>query len=81
MPTIVPAERIANHRLHYLNYSGPVGDNRGTVTACEVGSFSEVCPEPPRADRLAIELHGEHRQGHAEWFAGTSQWNFHWPGQ
>lgn len=35
----VPAERIGDHRLLYLDYEGPVSDGRGNVTRIDAGSF------------------------------------------
>lgn len=35
----IPAERIANHRKHYLSYEGPVSGQRGTVITVESGTY------------------------------------------
>ena len=35
----VPATPNADHRLHYLDYEGPVGGNRGTVTRVAGGEY------------------------------------------
>ncbi len=34
-----PAERIADHRLQYLEYSGPLSRNRGAVRQVDSGSW------------------------------------------
>ena len=36
----MPAERIANHRLHYLTWSGPVSGDRGVVQQLDRGDWS-----------------------------------------
>lgn len=35
----IPAEAIADHRLMYLDYEGPVSGDRGTVTQWDAGTF------------------------------------------
>ncbi len=35
----IKAERLPNHRSIYLDYEGPVSDNRGTVAQWETGSY------------------------------------------
>jgi hypothetical protein len=35
----IPAEQLANHRLEYLDYEGPVSGNRGTVSRWDSGSY------------------------------------------
>jgi hypothetical protein len=37
--TTVPATPNADHRLHYLDYEGPVGGDRGTVTRYASGEY------------------------------------------
>jgi hypothetical protein len=58
----VAAERLADHRLAYLDYEGQVSGNRGTVTRYDRGSFDWVAR---RDDRLELALHGEKLQGRA----------------
>lgn len=38
-PGDIPAEAIADHRLMYLDYEGPVSGDRGTVTRWDAGTF------------------------------------------
>lgn len=40
--SVISAERIADHRLLYLDYEGPVSGNRGHVTRVFRGRFSVV---------------------------------------
>lgn len=52
--TIV-ATRIADHRIAYLDYEGPVSGNRGTVTRVDSGEY-EVAQE--NAVSLRVRLTG-----------------------
>ena len=36
----VPAERLADHRLAYLDYEGPVSGDRGHVRRLDAGTFA-----------------------------------------
>ena len=38
-PSEIPAEAIADHRLMYLDYEGPVSGDRGMVTQWDTGTF------------------------------------------
>ena len=38
-PGSISAEAIADHRLMYLDYEGPVSGDRGTVTQWDAGTF------------------------------------------
>jgi hypothetical protein len=49
----VEGERLADHRLAYLDYEGEVSDNRGTVTRVAAGEF-ELISET--TDRLSVRL-------------------------
>ena len=51
----VAVERIADHRLHYLSYEGPVSGDRGSVKRWDFGTYI--------ADGDAIYLDGERLQG------------------
>jgi hypothetical protein len=53
----IDAERLADHRVAYLNYEGEVSGNRGSVTRIDEGEFSWLqCDET--AGRLLLELRG-----------------------
>ena len=58
----VAAERLADHRLAYLDYEGEVSGNRGTVARYDGGSFEWLTRA---ADRLEFTLHGGKLQGRA----------------
>ena len=58
MPTTnqtVLGERITDHRIHYLDYEGPVSNNRGTVKRVRSGHYQW---EPKSKNHLAV-LHFE----------------------
>ncbi len=54
-PTTVPAIRLADHRLAYLDYEGPLSGKRGSVRCVDRGTYDVVkeCSE-----RLVVELQG-----------------------
>ena len=37
---VIAAEPLPHHRLHYLDYEGPVSGDRGTVTRWDWGTYS-----------------------------------------
>jgi hypothetical protein len=49
------AEALADHRLAYLEYEGPVSNNRGAVTRWDAGTY-RVTAE--RDDELQLEFAG-----------------------
>jgi hypothetical protein len=53
-------ERIANHRLEYLNYEGPVSNNRGQVKRFAKGNYVVV---QFNQDEYQLNLTGD-LQGH-----------------
>ena len=55
-----PAEQIADHRLVYLAYEGPVSGNRGNVTRWDVGEFEWIADS---ADRIELNLAGTKLRG------------------
>lgn len=54
------AERIADHRLMYLEYEGPVSGNRGSVTRWDAGGFEIVCETQ---EEMVVRLAGERLMG------------------
>ena len=52
----ITGQRLADHRLAYLDYEGPVSGGRGTVSRWDHGAYEEV---DWGEDRVAVELHGE----------------------
>jgi hypothetical protein len=55
-----PAERIADHRLVYLDYEGPISGGRGEVRRIDGGSYD---PLRWSEDEIIAELHGNIVQG------------------
>ncbi|GIW82916.1 MAG: hypothetical protein KatS3mg105_4723 [Gemmatales bacterium] len=49
------AEPIADHRLVYLEYEGPVSGNRGTVSRWDGGAMEWLVDEPTR---LVVRVSG-----------------------
>ncbi len=68
-PGEIPAEAIADHRLMYLDYEGPVSGDRGTVTQWDAGTLEWLSPTEPPASNVG---HCEVRlTGHR--FSGTAR--------
>ena len=53
IPTTV--EPTPDHRLHYLDYEGPLSGGRGNVARVDAGTFNWESDEP---DRIVVELAG-----------------------
>lgn len=72
----MPAEPLPRHRLLYLNYAGPVSNERGEVSIAEQGTGEWLTGT---AERKVIELH--HESGRRLLIATTSDagksWEFH----
>src|SRR5579872_4077691 len=51
----IDAEALADHRLTYLDYEGPVSGGRGEVTRWDRGEFEIVESTP---DRVVVRLAG-----------------------
>ncbi len=72
---IIAAEALADHRLAYLDYEGPVSGNRGAVTAFDRGEYSLLTD----VDAIVkIELRGTSLKGAAvlQRLASGSHWQF-----
>jgi hypothetical protein len=71
---IVDAAACFDHRLHYLNYEGPVSGGRGSVHRWDAGSFSWQTDTP---ERIVVHLQGAHVHGVAELErADDGRWTF-----
>ena len=58
---LIAAEQLADHRREYLEYEGPISENRGTVRRWDSGEYRVLEEEDDRI-RLSlagIKLHGE----------------------
>ena len=51
---------LANHRLAYLDYEGPLTEQRGTVSRYEWGSYKTVLDD---ALQQVVVLHGQTLEG------------------
>jgi hypothetical protein len=71
----VSAESLADHRLAYLDYEGPVSNNRGRVKRYDAGNYRATFAN----DRVEGELEGERLQGKFELIRqSASEWRFVW---
>ncbi len=60
---LIQAEALPDHRLSYLDYEGPVSDNRGSVSRVEAGEY-EVLEES--AGLMRVSLAGNVLRGNLE---------------
>lgn len=60
---VVDAAASFDHRLHYLDYEGPVSGDRGTVRRWDAGSFAWQADAP---ERIVVILEGTRLRGVAE---------------
>jgi DNA polymerase Ligase (LigD) len=56
----VPAERLLDHRLAYLDYEGEVAGSRGQVCRIDAGDFDVVAESE---SRLVVALRGDKLRG------------------
>lgn len=70
---IVRAEALGDHRIHYLDYEGPVSGNRGSVQRWDAGAFAWV---EDGEKRLVVDLQGAQCQGRAVVTATAAGWTF-----
>ncbi len=62
-PTVgstVNAEQLADHRLAYLDYEGPVSGERGNATRWDQGTYNVECE---RDDEIIVMLQGTRLSG------------------
>jgi hypothetical protein len=58
----IEANVLADHRIAYLDYEGPVSGNRGAVVRWDQGQFETLLDSP---QELVVTLHGERLKGTA----------------
>lgn len=56
----IAADELADHRLAYLDYEGPISGDRGTVTRWDAGEFRFTSQS---ADELRVVLEGQKLSG------------------
>ena len=55
-----PADALADHRLAYLQYEGPVSGDRGTVSRWDEGEYETIGESPTR---ICVQIRGIRWQG------------------
>jgi hypothetical protein len=58
----ISAQRLADHRLQYLDYEGPVSGDRGSVRRWDRGEYTVKSEQPPM---LELALQGAKLRGSA----------------
>ncbi|MCP4193454.1 MAG: hypothetical protein GY768_22810 [Planctomycetaceae bacterium] len=73
--TWVDAESLPAHRLKYLDYEGPVSNDRGEVSRWDHGNFDWL---EKTETRITVRLRGERIQGEAvlEQLSANHGWRF-----
>ena len=56
----IAANQLADHRLDYLDYEGPISGDRGNVKRLDVGEYESVSES---ADELCVALAGRELAG------------------
>ena len=51
----IAATALADHRVMYLDYQGPVSGNRGQVTQWDAGAFDEAPDSSPEVRKLLLK--------------------------
>lgn len=77
-PSSQTAVGLADHRLAYLTYEGPVSGNRGNVRQIDNGNY---ITQVWREDSIKCELHGSIFVGHIRLSlarAPNNEWQFIW---
>ena len=65
------AEANFDHRLFYLDYEGPLSNDRGSVIQWDAGTFEWIENAP---DRVAVELLGRKLSGRVELNRQGERW-------
>jgi hypothetical protein len=73
----ISAVALSDHRLHYLDYEGPVSGGRGTVKRWDAGEYAPIDSEP--GDALHFLLDGARVRGHIRVAPhGANAWTVEW---
>jgi hypothetical protein len=75
---IVRAEPLGDHRTAYLDYEGPVSDDRGRVIRWDAGTFAIVAES---ADELRLVLTGAVLIGTAALSRAEGEWLWEFAGR
>ena len=69
---VITATPLGEHRLAYLDYEGPLSDNRGTVVRWDRGDYEMV---EDSGSRVVVRLNGKRTRGTATLSKGaTEEW-------
>lgn len=71
----IEATALADHRLIYLEYEGPVSGNRGSVKRWDLGVFDEGPDSTPDVRNFMLQGSRVRAQVRLERVAGTN-WSF-----
>jgi hypothetical protein len=69
---VLPCQRLADHRKAYLDYQGPVGGGRGTVTRAEGGGCEIISAD---AECWSVEILGSTWRGRFTLTRRTHGWD------
>jgi hypothetical protein len=71
----IPAEPLPDHRIHYLDYEGPVSGDRGNVTRWDYGTFDLLSDQP---EKVVVMLHGQQIIGEVTMLQNENgSWQWH----
>ena len=74
----IDAEQLADHRLEYLTYEGPISNDRGSVTRWDEGSYTLLEDD---SERILLLLNGQRIAGQVELCresSATQRWRVMW---
>src|SRR4051794_35769135 len=71
----IPAERLPDHRLIYLEYEGPISGDRGRVIRLDGGTFEW---HEKTADRIVVAVTGRTLRGLISLQPELSGWLWTW---
>jgi hypothetical protein len=71
------AEILPDHRIAYLDYEGPISNNRGTVKPWDKGTYRLI---EQTEEKILVELAGEKVHGRAKLVTAETpgQWKLCW---
>ena len=72
----IEAESLADHRIEYLDYEGPISKGRGTVSRWDAGTYQFISQNERE---LVVSLEGQRLRGKATLTRAdenTRQWRF-----
>jgi hypothetical protein len=77
-----PAEALADHRLEYLTYEGPISGERGWVTRWDAGTYYRGAESAASGGRIMgrddfrFEVAGTRLRGAIELVRGPAGWSY-----